>query len=103
MRQHTHLAAMMRVVRNHVGQHGCACGPRSRPTVAAKSFDPARRPRQSVRKHFGATRGAFNQSGPGLLLRAASAVERGEEALDAGPIALAICDGYCGRARRWRR
>lgn len=79
MGQHTHLAAMMRFVRNHIGQHGRTCGPRSRPTVAAKGCDSARRPGQSVCQHFGAARGAFTERGPGLLLRATAAVERGRK------------------------
>jgi hypothetical protein len=79
MGQRTHLPAMMRIVRNHVGQHGCTRGPGSRPTVAAEDSDPALRPRQSVGEHFEAARGTFNQSGPGLLLCAASAVERGRD------------------------
>src|SRR5437016_340447 len=79
MREHAYLAAMMRVVGNHVGQHGCACGPRSCPAIAVKSFNPALRLAQSVCKHLATARTAFRQSGPGLLLRTASAVERRRE------------------------
>jgi hypothetical protein len=77
MGQHTHLAAMMRVVRDHVSHHGWACGPRFRPTVSAKRFDPA--PGKGVGKHLGTARAAFQQGGSGLLLRAGGAVEWGWE------------------------
>jgi hypothetical protein len=52
MGQHAHLAAMMRIMRNHVGQHGSARRPRFGPTVPEKGFHPALRLAQSFRKHF---------------------------------------------------
>src|SRR5579859_8000642 len=39
MGEHAHLPAMMCLVRDHVGNHGCTCGPRPRPTIPAKQCD----------------------------------------------------------------
>src|SRR5262249_60989789 len=79
MRQHTGLPAMMGVVRNHVCQHGCARAPRPRLAVPAKGFHAAVGPDQSFYEHFATARSAFGPGSPSLLLRAASAVERGRE------------------------
>jgi hypothetical protein len=79
MSEHTHLTSMMRVMRDHVRQHGGARGPRSCPPIAAERFNLAGRPRQSVRKHVRAACCAFEESGLDLLLRAGGAVEPGGE------------------------
>ena len=79
MCQHTHLPAMMGVVRNHVCHHGCARRPRSRPSIPTKGFDAALGPGQSGREHFATARRTFGQRCPRLLLRTATAVERGRE------------------------
>ena len=73
MGQHTNLAAMMRVVRDHVSLHGRACRPWFRPTVAVK--DPALRLRKSFGQHLGAAGATFKQSLGGLFLRTAAALK----------------------------
>jgi hypothetical protein len=79
MGQHTHLTAMMRIVRNHIDHHGSARRPLFRPTVAVKSFDPALGVGESACNHLGAACAALTQSSSYLFLRATGAVEWGRE------------------------
>jgi hypothetical protein len=79
MGQHAHLAAVMRIVRNHVRQHRGIRRPRLRPPIAAECVDSAAGSRQSGRQHVAAACGTFSQSRPSLLLRASRVVERGRE------------------------
>jgi hypothetical protein len=79
MRQHAYLPAMMRVVRNHICQHGRACGPWLGPSIAAKALNAVAGPRESFHKHLTASFGAFGEGNSSLLLRAAGAVERGRQ------------------------
>ena len=67
MGQHTDLAAMMGVVRNHVCHHGSVGLPWSRPTVAVKDL--------GLGDHLAATRATLSQSGLRLLLRTSKAVK----------------------------
>src|SRR5271168_4994490 len=74
MREHTHLPAMVRFVRNHVAQHFHANRPRCSPAVSAKCRDaPATAERFS--EHLPAASAALRQSRTSLLRRAARAVE----------------------------
>src|SRR5262249_37064594 len=41
MGEHAHLSAVMRVMGNHIGEHGRARSPRPRPAVAKKVLDTA--------------------------------------------------------------
>src|SRR5947208_7327909 len=75
MRGDADLAAMMRVVRNHVAQHFHANWPRRRPTVSAKLLDTTLAAAERFSEHLRAASGAFGQSRTGLLRRAARAVE----------------------------
>lgn len=74
MREHADLAAMMGFVRDHVQDHGGTRGPGTRPAVAQELFD-LWIGAEGFRKHLGAALGALGEGGPGLALRAASAIE----------------------------
>src|ERR1700721_2973113 len=73
MSQHTNLAAMMGVMRQHVGLHGCPRRPRFRPTVAVE--DLVLRLGKGFRQHVGAAGAAFEQSRRGLFLRTAATLK----------------------------
>ena len=75
MRQHAHLPAMVRFVRQHVAQHFYADRPRWRPTISAKLLDAAAAIAQRFREHLCAASGALGQSGTGLLRRTMRALE----------------------------
>lgn len=50
------LAAMVRLVREHIGKHGCACGPHGRPSTTGKFANPAIKAfGQRIRQHLQAT------------------------------------------------
>src|SRR6266849_3646600 len=74
MRQHQHLPAMVRFVRNHVAQHFRPNRPRPSPAVSDKlsSAAPAA---ERLRKHLRAASGALRQSRAGLLRRAVRALQ----------------------------
>ncbi len=75
--QHQNLAAMMGLVREHVGKHGASGGPRWHPTVAREFRDAAiRSGRQGIRQHAQALRSAFLVRGGGLLHGAAAGIEQ---------------------------
>lgn len=75
MRQHTHLPAMVRFVRNHVAQHFRANWPRPSPAVSEKLFDTAFTTAKRFAEHLRAASGAFGQSRAGLPRCAVCAVE----------------------------
>jgi hypothetical protein len=75
MRQHTHLPAMVRFVRNHVAQHFHASRPRPAPAVSQKLLDAATTATERFREHLFAANGALRQSRASLLWRAVRAVE----------------------------
>ena len=77
MGEHTHLPAMVGFVRKHVAEHFRAHRPRPRPAVSVKLADAPPTPAVRFRQHFLAARGAQGQSRPGLLRRAARAMELG--------------------------
>ena len=52
VRQHAYLAAMMSVVRNHVGKHSGASGPGSGPAIAEELPDATLWPAQGFREHL---------------------------------------------------
>jgi hypothetical protein len=74
MRQHAHLAAMVRIMQNHVRKHGRAPGPRLGPTIPNELPD-ANRPSQGFGQHLRAAFGAFHQRGTDLTLRAAGSIK----------------------------
>src|SRR5260370_42575926 len=68
---------MMRLVREHVSEHGPSGGPRWRPTVARELCNAAMRSgRESIRQHAQALRGASPVRGGSLLPGAAVGIER---------------------------
>src|SRR5712664_2615925 len=76
--QHQNLTAMMRLVREHVSEHGPSGGPSLRPTAAGKLCNAAiRRGRESIRQHAQALRGASPVRGSSLLHGAAVGTEQG--------------------------
>jgi len=75
MRQHTHLPAMVGLVRKHVAQHFHANRPRSSPAVSAKLLDAAPTTAERFSEHLRAAIGALSQSRAGLLRRAVCATE----------------------------
>ena len=75
MREHAHLAAMVRFVGKHVAQHFQADRPRWRPAISAKLLDAAASIAQRFSQHFHAARSALGQSCAGLLRRAIRALE----------------------------
>src|SRR5580704_6670703 len=75
MREHTHLPAMVRFMRNHVAQHFDASRPRLGPAVAEKLFDTTFAIAERVSEHLRAASGALRQGGTGLQQRAVRAVE----------------------------
>ena len=76
MRQHQNLAAMMRLVREHVSEHGPSGRPRGHPTVAREFSNAAiRLSRESIRQHAQALRGASPVRGTSLLHGAAAGIE----------------------------
>jgi hypothetical protein len=75
MREHAHLPAMVGFVSKHVAQHFGANRPRPSPAVSVKLLDAAPTTAERFGKHLRAASGALGQSCPGLLRRAARAVE----------------------------
>ena len=75
MREHTHLPAMVRFMRNHVAQHFDASRPRLGPAAAEKLFDTTFAIAERVSEHLRAASGALRQGGTGLQQRAVRAVE----------------------------
>ena len=75
MRQHAYLAAMMGFMREHVGKHGGAPGPRSGPTVAAELLHTTVRAGEGFGEHLRGEPRAFRQRSACLALRAAGAIE----------------------------
>src|SRR5260370_38730298 len=74
--QHQNLAAMMRLVREHVSEHGPSGGPCWHVTVATELCNAAMRSgRESVRQHAQALRGASPVRGGSLLHGAAMSIE----------------------------
>src|SRR5258707_1355239 len=74
--QHQNLTAMMRLVREHVSEHGPSGGPRWRPAVARELCNAAiRNGRESIRQHAQALRGAFSVRGSSLLHGATVGIE----------------------------
>src|SRR5260370_42687949 len=74
--QHQNLAAMMSLVREHVGEHGPSGGPRWHPTVASELCNAAiRSGGESIRQHAQALRGASPVRGGSLLHGAAIGIE----------------------------
>jgi len=77
VREHQNLAAVMRLVREHVREHAPSGGPRLRPTAAREFFNAAiRSGRKRVRQHAQALRGAFPVRGGSLLYGAAVRIQR---------------------------
>src|SRR2546423_1725649 len=74
MRKHTHLAAMVGLMRKHVAQHFRANWPRPGPAVSVKLLDPVPIAKR-FSEHLRAAGGALGQSPAGLLRRAVRAVE----------------------------
>ena len=74
MREHTHLSAMVGLVREHVAQHFRANRPRLSPAVPEKLVDAATAP-ERFGKHLFTASGALRQSRAGLLRRAARTVK----------------------------
>src|SRR5437879_10260159 len=67
---------MMRLVREHVSEHGPSGGPRGHPTIARELCNPAiRSARESIRQHPQALRGAFPVRGSSLLHGAAVGIK----------------------------
>jgi hypothetical protein len=75
MREHTHLAAMVGFMRKHVAQHFGANRPRPSPAVSAELLDVTSTIAERFSEHLRTASGALSQSHPGLLRRAARAVE----------------------------
>ena len=75
MREHTHLPAMVGLVRKHVAQHFRANRPGLSPAVSAKLLDAASRTAERFSEHLRAASGALGQSRTGLLRRAVRAAE----------------------------
>ncbi len=75
MREHTHLPAVMGLVRKHVAKHFQANRPRPSPAVSAKLLDAAPTTAERFSEHLRAAGGALGQSRTGLLRRAVRAVE----------------------------
>src|SRR5713101_262754 len=75
MREHTHLPAMVGLVRKHVAQHFQANRPRPSPAVSQKLLDAAPTTAERFSEHLRATSGALGQSRTGLLRRAVRTVE----------------------------
>jgi hypothetical protein len=75
MREHTHLPAMVGLVRKHVAQHFQANRPRPSPAVSAKLLDAAPTTAERLSEHLLAASGALGQFRTGLPLRAVRAVE----------------------------
>src|SRR5438270_4471164 len=74
MRKHTHLPAMVGLMRKHVAQHFRANWPRPGPAISVKLLDPAPIAKR-FSEHLRAAGGALCQSCAGLLRRAVCAVE----------------------------
>jgi hypothetical protein len=73
--EHTDLTAMVRFVRKHVAQHFDTDRPGRSPAVSVKLRNPSHAAAHTFGEHLCASRGAFGQSGTGLLRRAMRAVE----------------------------
>src|SRR5712664_4101329 len=74
---HHNLTAMMRLVREHVSEHGPSGGPRWHPTVPTELCNAAiRSGRESIRQHSQTLRGASPVRGSSLLHGAAVGIER---------------------------
>ena len=77
VRQHQNLAAMMRLVREHVSKHRPAGWPSLRPTPAREfHHTPTRRCGQSIRQHPQALRPTFPMCRSSLLNRAMVRIQR---------------------------
>jgi hypothetical protein len=73
--QHQDLAAVVGFVGEHVGKHSAGGGPVGHPAISNEFGDPAIRVGgESIREHALALRGAFLESGGGLLLGAAMGI-----------------------------
>jgi hypothetical protein len=75
MREHAHLPAMVRFVRQHVAQHFHANRPRPSPAVSKKRLDAAPTTAERFREHLRAASGALRQSRTRLPRRAVRAIE----------------------------
>src|SRR5277367_1160862 len=75
MSEHAHLTAVVRLVRDHIGEHGRAWSPRAGPPVAMKFFDAATG--ESLRQHLRTEGCTLRESSLDFLLRAAGAIEPG--------------------------
>src|SRR3984885_1518167 len=75
MSEHTHLPAMVGLVRKHVAQHFHPNRPRPSPAVSAKHLDAAPTIAERFREHLRAASGALGQPRTSLPRRAASTVE----------------------------
>jgi hypothetical protein len=74
--QHQNLAPMMRLVREHVSEHGPSGWPRWHPTIATELCNAAiRSSRESIRQHAQALRGASPVRGGSLLHGAPVGIE----------------------------
>jgi len=75
--QHQDLAAVVRLVRKHVSEHGPSGGPRLRPAAARELRNAAiRHRREGIRNHTQALRGTLAMRGSRLLHRTAVGIER---------------------------
>src|SRR5437899_10861467 len=74
MREHTHLPAMVGLVRKHVGQHFRSNRPSLSPAVSAKLLDAAPFTSERFREHLRTARRALGQSRLSLLRSAVRAV-----------------------------
>ena len=100
MRDHAHLSAMMRLVRNHVAEHLLISRPRPSPAVAQKHLGSVI-PAERIGKHLRAARGALGQCSADLPRRAARATElrRNLQMWSCKPDPA--CSAHCARAQRW--
>ncbi len=76
MSEHAHLAAVVGLVRDHVGEHGCARRPRFSPAVAMKLFNAALRV-ESLLQHLRTECGTLREGLLDLLRRAVGTGELG--------------------------
>jgi len=75
MREHTHLPAMMGLMRKHVAKHFHTSRPGLSPAVSAKHLNPSARIAERFSEHLRAESGTLCQSRAGLLRRAVCTVE----------------------------